>query len=308
MGGDLVEGSVGAASDHRNWFAYMASRMSDIIDAYSVHIYWTYDNIPRMEFRLRDVRAGRRPTSSTGAARKPTYVMEFAVRGKDPYPDKPVPRFAYYEDGTEMRKTNLAAFQTLWFSIESAQLGYTGTSKWDAYWGMYDVSSPGNQSYWMTGTAEEGWPLYPTWHALRLLLATTERGWQVLRVAPWEEDDWKVGVPDQPEKELVAYARPGGGDLTIVGLDTHARALNGVSEATPAYSIGGLPPGTKFTLALWNATGNGENSTAGTVLTNAAGVARFRGPAPRRVRADDAAGLRDDAGRPGPPGARPNPP
>ena len=41
---------------------------------------------------------------------------------------------------------------------------------------------------------------------LRLLLQTTQRGWQVVQVAPWEEDDWKVGVADQPEKEIVAYA------------------------------------------------------------------------------------------------------
>ncbi len=276
MGGDLVEGTVGAFSDHRNWFDYMAEHMNDIVDAYSVHIYWNYDNIPRMELRLRDVRAavtGELPVE----ARKPTYIMEFAVRGKDPFPDRPTPRHAYYEDGTEMRKTNVAAFQTLWFFLGSAQLGYTGTAKWDAYWGMYDLSSPGNQSYWMTGTAAEGWPLYPTWHALRLLLATTERGWQVLQVAPWEEDDWKVGVPDQPEKELVAYGG-GNGDLTVIGLDTHARFLNTVSESSPAYSIGGLPPSRTFNLALWNTTGNGENSTAGTVTTSAAGVARFAVP------------------------------
>ena len=44
------------------------------------------------------------------------------------------------------------------------------------------------------------------------------------------------------------------------------------------YSIGGLPASKPFTLAVWNATGNGENSVAGTVTTDAAGVARFEVP------------------------------
>ena len=37
-----------------------------------------------------------------------------------------------------MRRTNVAAFQQLWFNIASAQLGFTGAAKWDLYWGRYD--------------------------------------------------------------------------------------------------------------------------------------------------------------------------
>ncbi len=280
MGGDLVEAPSGGPlvgiPNHREWFAYMAANMNDIIDAYSVHIYWRYHDTPRMEFRLKDVYkilTEELPVE----ARKPTYLMEFAVRGMDPYPAKPVPRYAFYEDGTEMRKSNLAAFQTLWFCIWSAQLGYTGAAKWDAYWGLYDNSSVGNQSYWMTGTPQEGWPLHPTYHALRLLMQTTAREWQVLQVAPWEDDDWALGTSDPPEKELVAFAGPDG-LLTLTGLDTHGQLLNTTSPESPEYSIGGLPANTAFNLALWNATGNGESSLAGEVTTDAAGVARFEVP------------------------------
>ena len=276
MGGDLVESGAAVGSNHRNWFNYMVEHMNDIVDAYSVHIYWNFHNIPRMEFRLKDVhQVVTQELAPEG--RKPTYIMEFAVRGRDPFPAKPTPRHGFYDDGTEMRKTNIAAFQTLWFFIASAQLGYTGTAKWDAYWGMYDTSSPGNQSYWLTGTAAEGWPLFPTYHSLRLLLQTTQRGWEVVQVGPWDESDWKVGVADQQEKELVAYAGSGGA-LTVMGLDTHARFLNTVSAESSTYSLGGLPPNASFSLALWNASGNGENSIAGTVTTNAAGVARFEVP------------------------------
>ena len=274
MGGDLIESS--GARHQTVWFEYIEQNMSDIIDAYSVHIYWQYFDIPRMEFRLKDVR--RIVTEEIAPeAQKPTYIMEFGVRGLNTAPGKPTLSFAYWEDGTELRKTNVAAFQQLWFNIASAQLGYTGASKWDAFWGLYDNSSANNQSYWMFGPASEGWPVFPTYYALQLLLKSTERGWQVAQVAPWDDDDWQVGTPDEAEKELAAYASADG-HLTLMGLDTHARNLNTTSDEKPQYSIGGLPANTAFNLALWNATGNGESSLAGTVATDAAGVARFEVP------------------------------
>jgi hypothetical protein len=114
-----------------------------------------------------------------------------------------------------------------------------------------------------------------------MLLQTTERGWQVLGVPPWQEDDWKLSddrrANDNPEKEIVAYA-DSGDELTLVGLDTHGRALNGVSSDVSSYSIGGLPPGKNLNLNLWNANGNGEKSFAGEVPVSVAGVARFTVP------------------------------
>ena len=59
----------------------------------------------------------------------------------------------------------------------------------------------------------------PAYHALRLVLQTTERGWQVVGVDPWADDDWKLdadGRPfDHPEKEVAALAGPNG-DLTLM--------------------------------------------------------------------------------------------
>jgi hypothetical protein len=276
MGGDLVESS--GARDQRVWFQYMAHNMNDILDAYSVHIYWNYWDIPRMEFRLRDVH--QIVTEELPAeARKPVFVTEFGVRGILNFPGKPAFQPGYWEDGTQMSRTNIEAFQMLWFNIVSAQLGFSGTVKWDAYWGKYAVDY--NASWWLIGPAEEGWPLMPAYHALRLLLQTTERGWHVVGVDPWADDDWKLdadGRPfDQPEKEVAAFAGPNG-DLTLMGLDTHGRALNAPAADMPAYSIGGLPPYTNFNLVFWNRTGSGENAIIGTVTTNAAGVARFEVP------------------------------
>ena len=64
------------------WCEYIEPNMSDVLDAYSVHIYWNYWDLARMEFRLaerprdRDRRPDRRTTRS-----KPLYVTEFGVRG-----------------------------------------------------------------------------------------------------------------------------------------------------------------------------------------------------------------------------------
>lgn len=280
MGGDLVEdgGKAGTIPDHHAWWAYMAQHMNDLLDAYSVHIYWNYWDIPRMQFRLEDVRqiVDDLPVD----ARKPVYVTEFGVRGIVNLPDATtIPQPGNWQDGTPLARTNIAAFQQLWFCIAASQLGYAGVVKWDAYWGKYDSSY--RAAHYLIGPPEEGWPLFPAYHALRMLLQTTERGWQVLGVDPWADDDWKLspeGAPvDQPEKELVAYKGPAR-ELTLVGLDSHGRDLNATSTESPEYSIGGLPPLTPFKLVVWNGDGDGENALAGTVTANEAGVVRFAVP------------------------------
>ena len=217
-------------------------------------------------------------------------MMEFGIRGLGTCGTKPAFGNLYYAADPscpEIWRTNIAGFQQLWFNIDSAQLGVAGTSKWDAYWGRYDNSSVNNQLYWMIGPPTEGSQLTPTYNAMSLLFHTTAPGWQIVGLDPWDESDWSVPTfranvgdttNDQPEQELVAYVGPGG-ELTVVGLDTHGKDLN-VASTDPAstYSIGNLPPNTSFTLAEWNATGDGTNSIAGTVTTNAAGVARFEVP------------------------------
>ena len=278
MGGDLVESSSVVGSNHRFWFQYMAQNMNDILDAYSVHIYWNYWDIARMEFRLKSVRqivTEELPVE----ARKPVYVTEFGVRGIQNITGLPAIQPGYWQDGTPLSRTNIAAFQQLQFNVLATQLGFAGTVKWDAYWGRY--TSGYREVYNLIGPADEGWPLFPGYHALLLQLQTTQRGWQVLGVGPWADDDWKLSesgqANDQPERELTAYSGPDG-QLTLMGLDTHGRALNAGSTESPVYSIGGLPPGTAFTLAVWNAAANGQNSITGTVTANAVGVARFGVP------------------------------
>jgi hypothetical protein len=286
MGGGLVE-SVPTKS-HYIWMKWIAQNMGDVVDAYAEHVYWFYDRPGRLEYRLRDV-YNLMKNELPAEQQKPQYMMEFGIRGFNACGTKPAFGNLYYLDGncTEIWRTNIAAFQQLWFNIDSAQLGVAGTSKWDAFWSRYDNSSVTNQLYWMIGPPAEGSPLTPTYYAMSMLFHVTAPGWQIVRVEPWESNDSTVPAyggtglitsDDQPEKELVGYAGPNG-ELSIVGLDTNGRALNAVSpDPPPKYSIGGLPPNTGFTLAVWNATGDGANTIAGKITTNAAGVARFEVP------------------------------
>ena len=289
MGGGLIESA--GLRHHYQWLPWIAANMGDVVDAYAEHIYWWYDRPGRLEYRLRDT-ANLMNDVLPVEQRKPQYMMEFGVRGYSTCvgkPDLPSANQSYYRDGScsDIWRTNIAAFQQLWFNIASAQLGVAGTSKWDAYWSMYDRSSPNNQFYWMVGPPTEGSPLTPTYNAMSLLFHTTVPGWQILRVGPWEANDWTApnfggtggeSSDDQREQELVGYAGPSG-ELTIMGIDTNGRDLNTVSTDSPSgYSIGGLPASTTFTLAIWNATGDGTNSIARTMTTDEAGVVRFEVP------------------------------
>jgi hypothetical protein len=287
LGGDLVENAGNVSKNHYEWLTGIAENIGDIVDGYSEHVYWTYDDAGRLEYRLRDTYHAL-TTSVPEAQRKPMYMMEFGARGYQTCGTKPSLVNRYYRDAdcTEIWRTNIAAFQQLWFAIDSAQLGVAGAAKWDAYWAVYDRTSVNAQVYWMTGPPDEGYPLLPTYHALSLLYHATAPGWKILRVGPWYDDDesvpqWHIEghrSNDSPEQELVSFAGPNG-ELTVMGLDTNGRSLNTVSTDPPSsYSIGGLPANTAFRLAVWNATGDGTNSIAGTVLTNTAGVARFEVP------------------------------
>jgi hypothetical protein len=287
IGGDLVQNTEDTANGHRAWFDYMVTHMNDVLNAWSEHIYWNYDDPRRMEERLKDV-AYLVHQELPESARKPTFLMEYGVRGYTSCGTKPNLKNAYYlPDCGDLRRMPLAAFHKLAFVIESAQLGFDAVSNWDLYWSTYDRTKA-NQSFWMIGPPEEGWALYPSYYAFQLLLQTTARGWQVVGVDPWtaadeaepiarQTADPPTWIWDQSEQELTAYGGPDG-QLTIVGLDTNGRALVAPNGVSSEYSIGGLPPDTTFTLALWNATGDGTNSIAQTIITGEAGVARFSVP------------------------------
>ena len=288
MGPGLVENAGVPTRTHYVWMQWIAANMGDVLDAWGQHVYWFYNDTGRLEYRLRDVWHLLNEVIPP-EQRKPTYMMEYGVRGIATCAGKPSIANTYYAGDPscpEIWRTNIGGFQQFWFAVASAQLGYVGAAKWDAYWGVYDRTLLPPQVYWTVAPPTEGSYLTPSYHSLALLFHTTVPGWQVISVGPWDASDWTVDTygieghssKDTPEQEIAAYAGPDG-ELSILGLDTNGRTLNGASADPPSqYSIGGLPVKKAFTLAVWNAAGDGKNTIAGTVTTDTAGVARFEVP------------------------------
>ena len=133
MGGDLSR-----RRQQRVWFQYMATAHERhprcLLGAHLLELL----GHPAMEFRLKDVR--QIVTEELPAeARKPMFITEFGVRGIRNFPGKPGSSPATGRTARRSARTNIAAFQQLWFDVLSAQLGFDGTVKWDAYWGKYDA-------------------------------------------------------------------------------------------------------------------------------------------------------------------------
>jgi hypothetical protein len=248
MGGDLVQ------NNQRAWFRYMASRLPDLLDAYSVHIYWDYWDTAKFRRRLTEVQEIVAALPQSG--RKPLFVTEYGVRGTRA---ANVPAPGVFADGTPIARTTIAAFQQVWFQIVATQLAYVGTVKWDCYYGKYDR---GTQAHSAIGHWRDGWPLFPTYFAIRLVTETTEPGWKAVGLQRRQ--------PSARTKYLAAFAGPAE-ELTILGLDGAGARLNTVSSRQVSFTIGGLPQQAPFTLALWNRTGDGQNELVGEVEADDAG-------------------------------------
>jgi hypothetical protein len=256
MGGDLVRAPDVGAPNQQAWFQYMATNMADILDAYSIHVFWDYFDTQKLVDRLTEVRAIVDALPEAG--RKPLYVSEYGIRGLRTFNGAPAGDPGVWEDGTPMTQTNVNAFQHAWFDVLAARLGYAGTSKWDSYFGKYDN---GTQAYYMIGSPADGWPLYPLYNVVRLITSTVSQGWRTVNVD---------SVPNT-SRLLAAYVGKVG-EHTVVGLDTAGAQLNTVSPTVVTYTIGGLPPSRSFALTIWNEAGDGLVGAPQPATTDAAGV------------------------------------
>lgn len=251
MGGDLVGTTSPLGQTQVDWFRYMADHMGDLLDAWSVHVYWNFWEAAKIDRRLL---AEVRTIFSTIPApqRRPLYVTEFGVRGVATFEGELNPSPGLWPDGAPLEEATAAGFQEAWFMIRAAQLGFSATSKWDIYSAKYDA---GTQDYSAIGPATASWPLRPVYRVLQLLTVTTQpRGGSIVDVASAAGAD--------PAKVVTAYMSPGGG-VTILGLHTAGGAIGTISDESVPYGIGGLPPNTLFRLVVWNADGSGTNKDIG---------------------------------------------
>ncbi len=272
MGGDLLEGALpvpanpvlpqsfnaptsdwNAYTDEAYWLTWMKEHMSDILDAYSMHIYWdVVEEMPPHPIKFQ-----ARLQSMAGAG-KPIYVTEYGVRGKRPEEEDGPGTFT---DGKPLETLNVTAFQHAWFQIEAARLKCAGTIKWDCFYGIYDRDP---QSYYVLNAPENNiWAAYPTYHLLWLFMNTTEPTWLTSSVA---------GV--EPEWAALAEFRGPATELTVIGLDTRWATRNDNSEVPSTYEIPtGLVEGTQLSLVVWNHNGGGALTHQPVIKVSAHGIA-----------------------------------
>jgi hypothetical protein len=264
MGGDLIRSTVGASQ--ADWFRYMARNMGDLLDAWSVHVYWDFWDTDKIDERLRrEVRAIY--STIPPEQHRPLYVTEFGVRGLEGFEGESSFEPGFWPDGSPMSATNTAAFQQAWFNIRTAQLGYSGTVKWDVYPAKYDA---GTQDHSSLGAGADHWPTRPVYRVLQLMTLTTKpRGGSIVEVVP------NAGA--HSSKLLTAYVSPAR-DITILGLHTDGGAIPTTSDHPIPYSIGGLPPNSFFRLLVWNGDGDGRNVDQGFVASGPDGVLEFAAP------------------------------
>ena len=263
MGGDLVGTTSPLGQSQGDWFTYMATHMGDLLDAWSVHVYWNFWEPDKIERRLA-IEVRRIFAAVPAEERRPVYVTEFGVRGlqgEDTFQP------GLWFDGTPITQTNAAAFQDGLFMLRATQLGFSGFSEWDLDNAKYDN---GTQDFSAIGPGTAGWPIRPVYHLLQLLaLVTQPVGGSIVEVV--------AGATADPAQLLTAYVSPAGND-TILGLDTHGAALDSTSNDPVAYSVGGLPPNTLFRLLGWNGSGNGTIVDYGFIDSGSTGTADFAVP------------------------------
>jgi hypothetical protein len=261
MGGDLIRSTTG--DPQIEWFRYMGRNMGDLLDAWSVHVYWDFWEPDKIDDRLlHEVRAIYDVIPE--GQRRPLYITEFGVRGIGTFEGEANFEPGFWPDGTPMSATNAAAFQQAWFNIRSTQLGFSGTVKWDLYPAKYDA---GTQDHSALGPAADGWPERPVYRVLQLMtLATQPRGGSIVEMVRGNGAD--------RSKLLTAYISPAK-DITIFGLDRDGGDISTTSNAAVSYSVGGLPPNSFFRLFVWNGDGTGTNVDKGFLTTSPDGTVAF---------------------------------
>lgn len=241
IGGDLVR------TNQQSWFDYMAANMNDVLDGYSIHIYWNYWDQAYAITRLREVRAII--DAMVPATQKPVYITEYGVRGdKTSCSGDPG---CLTGSSIPIGITTVNAFQHAWFQMRAMNYKYVAAVKWDAYKAKYDN---GSQYYSEIGSGTDGYPIWPAYNMTQMFTYTSKPGWQV------------VGVTQGPvsTKLVSAMNDPVTGDMVVYALND--------SEGTTTISIGGLPSNKQFRLLVWNEDGTGGITNRGSVQADASGV------------------------------------
>ncbi|MDP3445623.1 MAG: hypothetical protein Q8T08_22410, partial [Ignavibacteria bacterium] len=175
IAGDLLVDELKDDQSVKNWITYFGANMNDIVDGYSVHLYWNYDiiedAITRMKFAFNTVSA--LPANQ----QKPIFVMEYSPTSD--WRNQPGAFAPGFIKGTATRLdlTNDYALIHAWFQVWALNYKYVGFAKWDCYKAKYDN---GTQYFSEIGIASEGYPTRPSFYMTWLFTHTCLPGWSVV--------------------------------------------------------------------------------------------------------------------------------
>jgi hypothetical protein len=253
VGGDLVAGGPAdiKGSEQVDWLRFMQQRMTDVLDGYSIHVYWTLGDYGKLEGRLSRLL----DLVEELKIEKPLYVTEYGVRGsdgttKDRLFDPGTLRGENIEDSVE------AAFQHAWFNALAPQFGIVGLVKWACYRVDGDKRRPERDWGLLCGAAKQFSPT-ATYRVNLLFSRLVRPGWTAAGLG--RADDTLVSV----------FAGPAG--------EQSAAALNRGDEMQ-TVQIEGLAKGGSFFAAVWNRAGDGAINNLPRVNADAEGVAKVNVP------------------------------
>lgn len=273
VGGDLV------LNGQMPWFTYMAQNMDDILDGWSVHIYWNYYDSGYLLTRLNGILADMTILQGEGLNTKPLSVTEYGVRGIATLNGSPIKDVNPYRNGaltntdagyyqasdgtlTPISQTNVAAFQQAQFNMQGVDDGFIGFSKWDFYRAQYDF---GYQDYSLIGylfnpaAGQDQWPLRPSYYMEWMMANTTGQHWQALE------------MHGSSGAKLITPFRSPSSSMTVLAMSTDGAAAS--------FAVGDLPANTAFHVLVWNGDGAGKVTASADVNSGAAGVVAVNAPA-----------------------------
>ncbi|HEY8659774.1 MAG TPA: hypothetical protein VIL78_12110 [Hanamia sp.] len=252
IAGDLLVDELKDSLAVTNWITYFAATINDIVDGYSVHLYWNYgiidEIITRMKFAFNTV------SSLPANQQKPIFVMEYSPTAD--WRSQPGAFAPGFINGTTTRldSTNEYALIHAWFQVFALNYKYVGFCKWDCYKAKYDN---GTQYFSEIGIASEGYPIRPSYYVTWLFTHTCQPGWDVVET--------KQG---NNVNKVVAVMRENSGQNMTVYL------VNRSSGMYP-FVTGGLPAKHNFHVVAWNNDQKGKIEKLADVSTDENGVLRI---------------------------------
>jgi hypothetical protein len=191
IGGDLCGTDQNAKIA---WFDYMGTEMNDVIDGYSFHQYWHFDDTAFNNFQTRLTNLGimmRHLTETMPKEqRKPVYVTEYGVKGY--IKEQNITHYADHvsapndPNATPVIEMLKGAWQVAYYQLAALHDGVAGMARWDAYRAKYDG---GFQDFSAIGTPYENFKLRPVYYQHMLISAATVPGSANLKLKSEADDN-----------------------------------------------------------------------------------------------------------------------